>query len=246
MDEAVGVNHALVARVQEAVRVERFGRRLCVVQVAHDDLGPTRQDLAGLVLAGLPAVVGDDLDVGARDDGADGLGVPVVVEARGVRGDAAARLGHAVALLEARVREASLQQLQDLLGQRGRARGEALDAGEVVVVDARVAHEADEDGRHEQQLLDLVRHHGGEHGRHSEGGQHDDLGVDEDRQVQPVHEAGDVEERQYREHLFVRRRRDLLHLQALPDDVLMRDHDGFGEAGRAGAGVRARHRVSGG
>lgn len=50
-----------------------------------------------------------------------------------------------------------------------------------------------------------------------------------------MHEAGDVEEGEDGEDFFVGGRGDLVDLKGLRDYVLVGDHDGFGEAGRAGA-----------
>lgn len=235
MNQTIVVNHALIARVQEPVGVKRVPRRLFIIQVSHDNLGAPRQYFAGLPHAQLLSVLVQNLDICAGDNRPDGLRVLVVVECWRVRRDAAAGLSHAVALFEPGLREALLEQLQDLLGQRCGAGREALDARQVVVVDDRVAHQTDQDRWDEEQLFDLVLDHRLQHRRHREGGEHDDLGVDHDRQVQTVHETGDVEERQHGEHLFVAFRRDLLHLEALSDDVLMCDHDGFGQARSAGA-----------
>lgn len=53
--------------------------------------------------------------------------------------------------------------------------------------------------------------------------------------MEPVHEAGDVEEGKNGEDLAVRGGRDLLDLEALADDVLVGDCYGFGETCCSGA-----------
>lgn len=188
-DEALGVDGADVACVQEAVPVERLARRLGVVQVAHDDLGPAGPDLAGLVEPAFAARVRlDDLDLGARDDGADAERVLVVVFLGRVRRDAAARLGHAVALFEAGAGKPFLQQFEDLGRQGRRAGGEAPQRRQVVFRERLVvAHHADQDRRHQQHLLQLVFLHRGQHAVHGESGQHVDICVEQHGQVHLVH-----------------------------------------------------------
>lgn len=76
----------------------------------------------------------------------------VIVSLRGVCRNAAAALGHAVALLEASLGEFLLQALQDLWAYGGGAGAEAREMAEVVFVHERVAHHADEDGRDEEEF----------------------------------------------------------------------------------------------
>lgn len=103
-----------------------------------------------------------------------------------VGGDARAGLGHAVALLEAGVGELALEFVDDFFRERGSARGEAGEEGEVVVRDEWVADEADEDGGHEEELGDAVGYDRVEHGGHGEGGEHDHFCVEEEGEVQGV------------------------------------------------------------
>lgn len=71
---------------------------------------------------------------------------------------------------------------------------------------------------------------GVEHGGHSEGREHVDFGVEKDGEVHCVDDAGDVEEGEHGDDFVVVWGREGDHLEALSDDVLVADHDGFGEA----------------
>lgn len=128
---AVGApaEHPLVAGAHVPVH-ERLRRRLRVVQVSEHNAGRLSADLAGLVVArDLGAVGGDELDLVAGDEGADGAEGDVVV---GGRGDDGACLGETVRLADGPVRVHGEE-----LGGRGGAewrcaRVDAADVGEVV------------------------------------------------------------------------------------------------------------------
>ena len=61
---------------------------------------------------------------------------------------------------------------------------------QVVLVDDRIADEADDDGRDEEDLSDLVLDDRIQHDGHAELWAHDYLGVDEDGEMQAVDETG--------------------------------------------------------
>lgn len=85
-----------------------------------------------------------------------------------------------------------------------------------------------------------MAHDGAEHGIHCEGWEHDGVAVEEDGVVAEADEARDVEEGHDGEDFVARARGDeleLAQLVALGDDVVVGEHDGFGEAGGAGAEV---------
>ena len=142
--------------MQVAISIERLARCLFVVQVAHDDLRAFGQDLAWFANATFRAIVFHDLDRGAGNDGPDCVRVLVVVQTGRVGCDAGAGLCHSIALLEASLRELLLEKLDDLLAQRCSATRETAQEAKIVFVDNRVAYEADQDWRHEEEFLDLV------------------------------------------------------------------------------------------
>lgn len=225
-DEAVRVDGAEVARAQPAaVEGERVPRRGLVAQVAHDDLRAPGQDLAGLAGARVLAGVRADAEDRVGEDLSDGGGVLEVVQVGREAREAARRLGHAVAVLEARAGELGREGFEDLVADGGGAGAEALDAGEVVGRHEGVVQEADEEGRDDEELFDLVGRDGAEHGGHGEAGEHDGFGVEEDGEVERVDEAADVVEGEDGEGLFLGRWSDLLGLKDLGDDVVVGYHD---------------------
>ena len=189
------VNMPHIPRVQEPLRVKTLLRRRRVAQISHHrDLRALRPDLPGLPHAQLPPVVdAHHFRHRVRHQLAPRRGVLVVEKTRRVRGDARRALRRAVALPEPGPGELLLQQGNDLGGDRRRAGRPALhvaQAGQVRVHDG-VAHEADQDGRHEDEFFDAVLDDGVEHGRHGEGGQHDGVAVHEGRVMAEAHHAGD-------------------------------------------------------
>lgn len=147
-----------------------------------------------------------------------------VVERGRETGDAARRFGHAVAVFEPGARELLAEELDDF-GADGRGAGaEALHAGEVVGGDEGVVEQADQERGHDEEFGDLVGGYGAEHGGHGELGQHDAFGVEEDGEVEGVHEAADVVEGEDGEGLFLGGGCDLLGLAYLGDDVVVGYH----------------------
>lgn len=101
-------------------------------------------------------------------------------------------------------------------------------------INNRIADDTDQDRRDEDQFPDFVVYDRFEHRGHGEGGQHDGVAVHEDGVVDVADQAGDVEERRYSQDTVSFAGLDdleLAELVALGDDVVVGEHDCFGEAG---------------
>ena len=168
-------------------------------------------------------------------DAADGA-IPFVPRL-GVRHGA--RLAEAVGLVDAEVQTA-VDGVDELAGQRGGAGGDHAEGGEVEGFDERVAGEAHEDGRRDVDEGDVVVLDGAAEGLEVEDRHDEELDAAVQRLVHEPGEAVDVVEGQDAEDLVtVLARVPLPHApvdhQDVGDDVAMREHDAFGEAGRAAA-----------
>lgn len=130
--------------------------------------------LSFLANSNLPPLSINNLNNSTSNQRPSGPRILKAMSIQRMRSDAPTALRHAIPLLEASARELLFQQLQHL-GRDGRsARGEAFDAGQVVVGNDGVAHQADQERGHHLDLGDAVSADGGEEGRHREGGEDDD------------------------------------------------------------------------
>lgn len=86
-----------------------------------------------------------------------------------------------------------LEKLEDFRADGGSAGGEALEEGEVVFVDERVADKTDENRRDEEHFFDLVFCYCVEESGHGEGWEHVDFRIQVDGQVKLMDEAGDCQ-----------------------------------------------------
>ena len=112
---------------------KRLPRRLLVVQVPDRHARARDDELAALADAAPRAVRQADAERGARQEAPRGAGrADAHVELREREGRA--RLGHAVALPDLRVREYARDLVRELRRERRRARGEHLDRAQVVIL----------------------------------------------------------------------------------------------------------------
>ncbi len=232
-----------VAGVQEAVLVQRRGRRLGVVEVLPHHVRPAHPQLAaGALLAGLRV---DQLALDVRQRDADRAEVhvgPVVGHAVADRRE----LGHPVALQHRAVQPLA-HGVAEVGVQRRGAGEDDVDAVDVVLLDHRVLRQRHRDRRGHVDPVDPVLRDDPQELREVELRHRHDGCPRVDALVHHAGHAVDVEERQDGQDL--RRRRHVrphrLHLQQVRDEVAVGQDDALGPPGGARGVGQRRHVVAG-
>jgi hypothetical protein len=226
---AVLVEATDVAGVEPAVLVDRVGRGLGVAQVALHDLGPTDEQLALPALGDVGALGIDDAALRRRDGDPHRAGADVVRLAD--VGDRR-QLGHAVAL-EHRAPDPAGRLFGQVAAERGGARHDPPQAGEVVLLDERVLGQAEDHRRHGEEPADPeVLDEPERLGEVEAGHGHHGAALGQEAVHEDLH-AVDVEEREGGEaELALLEAHHRLGLHEVGHQVAVREHHALRQPGR--------------
>ncbi len=248
-DEAALVHHADVAGAEPAVGVDHLGGLVGALPVAAHHLRAAHAQLARLADGGPGAVLAAKAHEGRWRGQADRTAERGhVVQIHGVHRDDRRALGEAVAF-DYRPARHLLEALGDRALHRHPARHRELELREValaefLVVEECVVQRVDAGDARERLVADDLHHH-----LHVARVRDQDVAPAEPHEDERVHRQRiDVIERQRREHGFDVARHLVgdprLRLQQVRDQVAVREHRAFRDAGRAAGVLQEREIVA--